>query len=81
MGKSPHIHGYIVVIGPANSPNYFTGCGYSVFLNKAKVFRARPGALWAEYTWHHADYNPSPIPQSWWSVRHTAPVTLHLEMD
>jgi hypothetical protein len=76
MGNSPEIHGFVAVIGPDNNPNYFTGCGYSVHLNDAKVYRTPGGAMSATRIWQHADYNENPLPPSWYGERRTRPVAL-----
>lgn len=80
MGISPSVHGFVVVIGPGNNPNYFTGCGYSAHLNDAKVFRTSRGGLCAAHIWQHADYNGRPLPPSWWNERRTVPVSLRREV-
>ncbi len=71
-------HGFIVAIGPANNPNYFTGAGYSVFLDDAKVFRTERGASCAARIWQQADYNPSPLPAKWYGERRVEEVGLIL---
>jgi len=71
-------HGFVVEIGPDTNPNYFTGCGYSAFLNDAKVFRTAGGAKNASRIWQHADYNPQPLPSSWYHERRTKAVSLSL---
>lgn len=76
MKFNSEIHGYVLVIGPVNNPNFFTGSGYSAFLNDAKVFRTPGGAKCAGHIWQHADYNESPLPPSWWNERRTHAVAL-----
>ena len=72
-------HGFVVEIGPDTNPNYFTGCGYSVFLKDAKVFRTSRGAMCASRIWQEADYG-RPIPQAWFEQRRVRGVALKLEM-
>lgn len=76
MPKSLTVHGYVAVAGPERNPNYFTGCGYSAYLNEARVYRTERGAKCAARIWQHADYNLHPIPQAWWSRLRTLPVSL-----
>ncbi len=73
------IHGYVMVIGPENNPNYFTGCGWSARLDEAKVFRTPGGAKCAAGFWERADYNPAPLPAAWRNDMHAEPVILALE--
>ena len=77
MGISPSVHGFVVVIGPGNNPNYFTGAGYSVSLSLAKVFRTSRGADRAATIWQTADYG-KPIPATWFAERRIKGVSLRL---
>lgn len=68
-------HGYVIQIGPPTTPNYFTGCGYSVNLNDAKVFRTSRGAMTASGRWRTEDYG-RPIPTAWFMARKPVAVSL-----
>lgn len=70
-------HGYVIQIGPPTNPNYFTGSGYSVSLNDAKVFRTSRGAMTATGRWQTADYG-RPIPNAWFMARKPVAVSLTL---
>jgi len=70
-------HGYVIQIGPPTSPNYFTGTGYAVELNRAKVFRTARGAMIASRIWQTADYGRA-IPWQWFEHRRAVAVSLVL---
>ena len=70
-------HGFVIQIGPPTNPNYFTGSGYSVNLNDAKVFRTSRGALIASARWQIADYGTT-LPPQWFMARKPVAVSLTL---
>lgn len=78
MRYDTEIFGYVVVIGPETNPNYFTGAGYSVHLNFAKVFLTQHGALIAARYWQNSDDNLNPLPKGFWSTRRVEQVGLAL---
>ena len=70
-------HGYVIQIGPLTNLNYFTGSGYSVSLNEAKVFRTSRGAMIASARWQIADYGTT-LPPQWFMARKPVAVSLVL---
>lgn len=77
MKKDIYRHGFVIVIGPESNPNYFTGAGYSCFINDAKVFRTPHGGKCASRIWQTADYG-RPIPEDWFVERKAVPVSLQV---
>lgn len=76
MRKDIYVHGFVIAIGPENNPNYFTGCGYSCFINEAKVFRTPQGGMGATRIWQYADYGKA-LPLAWYDGRRAVGVGLH----
>lgn len=77
-GNLELIGGFVGVIGPPKNPNYFTGSGYSCYLDEAKVFRTAKGCFCSMTYWNEADYNENgPMNEGWWKERRAKPVTIN----